>query len=80
MCDVLADILKAVQAAERNLISGLTVFDVYEGPGVPEGKKSIAVAATLQPKDKTLTDADLEALSQRIVAEVARKTGAVLRS
>ncbi len=73
------DILKAVQAADRTLISDLTVFDVYEGPGIPDGKKSVAVAATLQPRDRTLTDAELEVLSQRVVAEVAKRTGAVLR-
>ncbi|MDX7949838.1 phenylalanine--tRNA ligase subunit beta [Lichenihabitans sp. Uapishka_5] len=75
-----ADILKAIQAAERTLLAGTTVFDVYEGPGVPEGKKSVAVTATLQPRDKTLTEADLEAFTRRVVEEVGRKTGAVLRS
>ena len=74
-----ADILKAVQAADRGLIGGVSVFDVYEGPGVPEGKKSVAVAVMLQPRERTLTDADLEAISEKIVAEVAKKTGAMLR-
>ena len=73
------DILKAIQSAERTLVTRLSVFDVYEGPGIPDGHKSVAVTATLQPRDKTLTDADLEALAQRIVGEVARKTGAILR-
>ena len=44
------------------------MFDVYEGAGVPEGKKSVAVEVTIQPRDKTLTDAEIEALSARIVA------------
>ena len=74
-----ADILKAVQAADRTLITALSVFDVYEGPGVPDGKKSVAVGATLQPREKTLTEADLEAFTQRVVAEVTKRTGAVLR-
>ena len=74
------DLLRAVQAADRALIASLTVFDIYQGTGVPDGKKSVAVKAMLQPRDKTLTDADLEALTQRIVAEVSRKTGATLRS
>lgn len=74
-----ADILRAIQAADRTLITALSVFDVYEGPGIPEGKKSVAIATTLQPREKTLTDADLETVSQRIVADVAKKTGAVLR-
>jgi phenylalanyl-tRNA synthetase beta chain len=74
-----ADILRAVQAAERNLIADLTVFDVYEGAGVPEGKKSVAVAVRLQPRERTLTETDLDEVSRKIVAEVERKTGAVLR-
>jgi phenylalanyl-tRNA synthetase beta chain len=74
-----ADILKAAQAAERALITDLGVFDVYEGTGVPEGKKSVAISVTLQPREKTLTDAEIEAVAGRIVAEVTKKTGAVLR-
>ncbi len=73
------DVLKAAQAAERNLLADLTVFDVYRGTGVPEGKKSVAIAVTLQPVEKTLTDAEIEAVAGRIVAEVTKKTGATLR-
>jgi phenylalanyl-tRNA synthetase beta chain len=74
------EILKAAQAAERQLIAGIDVFDVYEGTGIDPDKKSVAIAVTLQPKDKTLTDAEIDAVSARIVAEVSKKTGAVLRS
>jgi phenylalanyl-tRNA synthetase beta chain len=74
------DILKAAQGAERALVTGVEVFDVYEGPGIEPGKKSVAVAVTLQPTAKTLTDAEIEAVSQKIVGEVAKKTGAVLRA
>ncbi|MGU3537837.1 phenylalanine--tRNA ligase subunit beta [Methylobacterium sp. A54F] len=74
------EIVKAAQAAERKLIAGIEVFDLYEGVGIPEGSKSVAIAVRLQPTDRTLTDADIEAVSARIVAEVARKTGAGLRS
>ncbi len=74
-----ADVVKAAQGAERKLIAGVEVFDLYEGPGVAEGAKSIAIAVRLQPTDKTLTDAEIEAVSARIVAEVSRKTGATLR-
>ena len=74
------DILKAAQGAERTLVTGVEVFDVYEGPGIEPGKKSVAVAVTLQPTAKTLTDAEIEAVSQKIVGEVAKKTGAVLRA
>jgi phenylalanyl-tRNA synthetase beta chain len=73
------DILRAAQGADKALIVGADVFDVYQGPGIDADKKSVAVAVTLQPTEKTLTDTEIEAVSQKIVAEVARKTGAVLR-
>jgi phenylalanyl-tRNA synthetase beta chain len=74
------DILRAAQGAERQLIAGIDVFDVYEGQGIDPDKKSVAIAVTLQPTEKTLTDAEIEAVSQKIVSEVAKKTGATLRS
>jgi len=74
------DIVKAVKLAERNLIESAQVFDVYEGKGVPEGHKSVAVAVRIQPKDRTLTDAEIEAVASAIVAGVTKATGATLRS
>ncbi|KAB0267570.1 phenylalanine--tRNA ligase subunit beta [Microvirga brassicacearum] len=74
------EIIKAAQSAERQLIVGVDVFDVYEGTGIDPDKKSVAIAVTIQPTDKTLTDVEIEAITARIVAEVAKKTGAVLRS
>ena len=73
------DVVRAVQSADRVLISGVRVFDVYEGPGVPDGKKSVAVEAVIQPKEKTLTDAEIDALSSRIIAAAAKSAGATLR-
>jgi phenylalanyl-tRNA synthetase beta chain len=73
------DLVKAVKLADRNLIDTVNVFDLYEGKGVPEGRKSLAVAVRIQPKDATLTDAEIEALAQKIVA-AAMKLGASLRS
>jgi phenylalanyl-tRNA synthetase beta chain len=73
------EIVKAVKLADRNLIDQVSVFDVYEGKGVPEGHKSLAVAVRIQPKDATLTEAEIEALGQKIVA-AAIKLGATLRS
>ena len=73
------EIVKAVTLADRALIDTVTVFDVYEGKGVQEGKKSVAVAVRIQPKDATLTEAEIEALAQKIVAG-AVKLGASLRS
>ena len=78
-----ADIVRAAQSADRKLITGITVFDVYEGQGaqgIPPGKKSIAIAVTLQPREKTMTDAEIEALAAKIVGEVGKRTGGVLRA
>jgi phenylalanyl-tRNA synthetase beta chain len=73
------DLLKVARGIDRALVSDVTLFDVYEGKGVEPGKKSLAIAVTLQPKDRTLTDAEIDALAQKLVAEAAKKTGAVLR-
>jgi phenylalanyl-tRNA synthetase beta chain len=75
-----ADIVRAAQAADRKLIAGVTVFDVYEGPGIDPGKKSIAIAVTIQPRERTMTDQEIEALAAKIVGEVGKRTGGVLRA
>ncbi len=74
------DIVRAAKAADKNLITEAYVFDVYTGKGVDPGKKSVALNVTIQPKDKTLTDAELEALSKEITTNVSMKTGGTLRS
>jgi phenylalanyl-tRNA synthetase beta chain len=74
-----ADILRATQSVDRKLIANVTVFDVYEGKGIEPGKKSVAIAVTLQPREKTMTDEEIEAIAGRIVAEVGKRTGGVLR-
>ncbi len=74
------EIVKAARMADRALIESVSVFDVYEGKTVGEGKKSIAVAVRIQPKDKTLTEAEIEALAAKIVGAVTKATGASLRS
>ena len=74
-----ADIVRAAQNVDKRLIIGVTVFDVYEGKGIDPGKKSIAIAVTLQPREKTMMDEEIEALAGRIVAEVSKRTGGVLR-
>ena len=74
------DILKAALSADRALIADVKVFDVYRGAGVPEGSKSVAIAVTLQPRERTLTEAEIDAAVARIVAEVGKKTGATLRA
>ncbi len=80
-CDVLAgDVIRAAQGADKGLISSVSVFDVFEGAGLGEGKKSLAIEVTLQPREKTLTDGEIEAVSARIVAEVKKATGGDIRA
>ncbi|GJL90438.1 phenylalanine--tRNA ligase subunit beta [Hyphococcus sp.] len=73
-------LLKAVRGAEKKLIAAVSLFDVYQGKGVVDGKKSLAVEVTLQPREKTLTDEEIEAVSARIVAQVEKATGGALRA
>jgi phenylalanyl-tRNA synthetase beta chain len=70
---------KAALAADKKLISAVSVFDVFEGTAIGEGKKSIAIEVSIQPVEKTLTDEDFEALAGRIVENVKKQTGGVLR-
>ena len=72
-------IVKAALGADRALITDVAIFDIYEGQGVPADKKSVAIAATIQPRDKTLAEPDIEAVMAKIIAEVVKKTGAILR-
>ncbi len=72
-------LVRAARNADRALITAARVFDLYAGKGVPEGKKSLAIAVTLQPMERTLTDAEIEAVSDKIVAAVVKATGAALR-
>ena len=74
------EVVRAAKGADRALIESVEIFDVYEGKGVPDGKKSLAISVGIQPKDRTLTDAEIDALAQKIVAAVAKATGGVLRT
>jgi phenylalanyl-tRNA synthetase beta chain len=73
-------ILRAAKGADKALIQSVGLFDLYEGERIEAGKKSVAISVLLQPTERTLTDAEIEAVSQKIVAAVAKATGAVLRS
>jgi phenylalanyl-tRNA synthetase beta chain len=75
-----ADIVRAAQNVDRKLITAVTVFDLYEGMGIPAGKKSVAIAVTIQPRERTMTDDEIEALAAKIVGEVSKRTGGVLRA
>jgi phenylalanyl-tRNA synthetase beta chain len=72
-------IATAAKTSDRENIADVRIFDVYEGENLPEDKKSIALTVTFQPKEKSYTDAELEALMNKVIAEVGKKTGAVLR-
>ncbi len=74
-----ADVIRAAQNADKKLVTNVSIFDLYEGKGIELGKKSIAIAVTIQPRDKTMTDEEIDAVGQKIVAEVAKRTGGVLR-
>ena len=74
-----ANVVRAAASADRSLISAVGVFDVFTGIGVPEGKKSLAIEVTLQPRNKTLTDAEIDAVAEKVVAAVAKATGGKLR-
>ena len=73
-------LVRAAKSVDRALIERADVFDVYEGKSVPEGKKSLAIAVRLQSKDRTLTDAEIESIGQKVIAAVAKGAGGILRT
>jgi len=75
-----AAVIGATSGADKALIAGVTVFDVFESAVLGDGKKSIAISVRLQPTEKTLTDAEIEAVSAKIVAAVGKATGGALRA
>jgi phenylalanyl-tRNA synthetase beta chain len=72
-------LIRAAKGAERNVITAVTLFDRYSGKGVPDGQVSLAIAVTIQPTEKTLTEMELDAISEKIIAAVAKATGGALR-
>jgi phenylalanyl-tRNA synthetase beta chain len=72
-------LLRAARGVDRKLAGDIRLFDLYDGKGLPEGKKSLAIAVTLQPQEATLTDSEIEAFSKRLVAAVEKATGGTLR-
>lgn len=73
-------VLRAAKGAEKALIANVSLFDVYAGEHVDAGKKSLAIEVTLQPRDKTLTDEEIDAVSAKIVGAVEKATGGTLRA
>lgn len=74
------DLVRAVAGADKALIQDVRVFDVYQGTGIPEGFKSVGIEVVLQPRDKTLTDVEIEALSGQVLKAAEKATGARLRT
>lgn len=72
-------VLATAKGVDKKLITNVALFDVYSGKGIDDGKKSLAINVTLQPTDKTLTDDEIEALSQKIITAVESDHGGVLR-
>jgi len=72
-------LLRAARGVDRKLVAEIGLFDVYEGTGLPKGKKSLAITVVLQPQERTLTDAEIEVFSQRLIAQVEKATGGRLR-
>ena len=73
-------VVRAARGADRKMIEAVELFDVYDGKTLPEGKKSLAISVTIQPRERTLTDAEIEEIAQKVVNSVVKATGAVLRS
>ena len=74
------DLVSVISNIDKNLISNIKVFDVYEGDNIPENQKSVAISVTIQSLEKTLTDNDLEKTNNLIIKTVENKTGAKIRS
>tara|TARA_Y100000590_G_scaffold283303_1_gene318710 strand:- start:2212 stop:4590 length:2379 start_codon:yes stop_codon:yes gene_type:complete len=72
-------LIDLINKEENNLISEVNIFDLYEGEGIPEGKKSIAISIVLQPQNKTLKDSEIDLICKKIISNVVKTTGAVLR-
>ena len=72
-------LLRAARQVDRKLVSEIRLFDVYEGTGLPKGKKSLAITVVLQPEERTLTDAELEGFSKQLIAQVEKATDGQLR-
>jgi phenylalanyl-tRNA synthetase beta chain len=72
-------LLRAARGVDRKLVAEIRLFDVYEGAGLAEGKKSLAITIVLQPQERTLTDAEIEGFSKRLITQVEKATGGRLR-
>ncbi|HEV2097355.1 MAG TPA: phenylalanine--tRNA ligase subunit beta [Stellaceae bacterium] len=72
-------LLRAARGVDRKLVTEIHLFDIYDGAGLPPGKKSLAITVVLQPRERTLTDSEIEGFSKRLIAQVEKATGGQLR-
>ena len=72
-------IVNLIKETNNEIIEEINIFDIYEGEGIPDGKKSVAISVTLQPKNKTLIDSEIESICKIIVDNVVKNTDAILR-
>ena len=82
ICDEAVTVAQAedvITAAAGKLLQGVKLFDIYRGVGVPEGKKSMAFSLELRADDRTLTDADSEGVTAKVLSALEEKLGATLR-
>ena len=73
------DLVRSAASADKKLIADVTVFDVFTGGNLDAHQMSVGLSVTLQPTEATLTDAEIEAVSDKVVANVAKQTGGILR-
>ncbi len=69
-----------IKKIDDNIVKKVIAFDVFQGQNIPEGKKSVAINVVIQSQDKTLSENDLDQISQKIINTVKEKTGATIRS
>ena len=72
--------LRAAKGADKKFITASSLFDVYQGKGIEDGKKSLALSVTIQPQDQALTDEQIDEICQKVIAQVIKATGGELRS
>ena len=75
-----SEIIALIKKIDKQLIKAVKIFDVYQGDNIDTGKKSIAFSITLEPKDKTLSENNIEQVSKKIISKIQESTGATLRS
>jgi len=74
-----ADMIRAARGADRNLITAVDIFDLYEGERIGADAKSVAMSVRMEPMDRTLTDKEIDAVGEKVIANMAKSVGASLR-